>query len=73
MTDPDTGDSVSLTLLGYDAGRFTIADLDNTQMTLVSEVDLDTGRGATLTLTLRATDSGGLTADATVYVTINEV
>ena len=73
VIDPDADDVVTLTLTGTHADLFSIADLDNCQLSLISEFDLDNGAVSPTTLTLTATDKQGETAEATVVVTVEEV
>ena len=57
VTDPDTDDTHSLTLSGYHAGLFEVS---NNQLKLRSGVSADYETQSSYSVTVTATDSGGL-------------
>ncbi|MFM7559041.1 Ig-like domain-containing protein [Cylindrospermopsis raciborskii] len=75
-TDPDAGDTLTYTLSGADAGKFNI---DNTTRSLTFKTPPDfeapgssAGTNA-YSVTVTATDSGGLTATQAVTVNVTDV
>ena len=71
ITDPDSGDTKSLTIdCGTHTGYFTM-DTSSGQVSYQSDYDLDTGSlPSTVTCTVTVTDSGGLNDTATLTITI---
>lgn len=70
VTDPDLGDSATLSLIGPDAGLFV---LDGLRVRLADGVTLDHAAAPTLHFTVRATDSGGLQNDRAFTVQVEDV
>lgn len=69
-TDPDAGDTITYSLHGGDKSLFEISGTD---IVLKSGVTFDFEAGATRTVQVRATDSGGLRDTRTVVVTLTDV
>lgn len=72
VTDPDIGDTSTLTLdCGAQTGNFLI-DTSSGEISYQSDYDLDAGVLPTsVTCTVTVTDSGGLTDTADLYITIS--
>jgi VCBS repeat-containing protein len=66
--DPDVGDSASFSLTDSAGGLFAISNGN-----LVTTTPLDYEQAASHTVTVRATDSGGLTYDATLTIATTNV
>ncbi|QNP30989.1 cadherin domain-containing protein [Cylindrospermopsis curvispora] len=73
-TDPDAGDTLTYSLSGADADKFNI---DNRSLTFKTPPDFEAkgsaARTNTYSVTVTATDSGGLTATQTVTVNVTNV
>ena len=69
-TDPDSGDTLTYTLGGSDAGSFAI---DETTGQLKTKDTLNYESKDTYTVTVTATDQAGLSATKTVTVTVSSV
>ena len=69
-TDPDGGDSLTYSLTGQNEGGFTIVAATG-QVRVGQALDYETAVGHSLTV--QATDSGGLTATKTVTVNVTDV
>ncbi len=67
ISDPDAGENVTLSLIGADAGFFV---LDGLRVRLASGVTLDHATAASLSFSVRGTDTGGLTADQAFTVNV---
>ncbi len=70
LADPDTGDGVTYALSGTDANLFVI---DGNVLRLKDGVSLDYEQAATRTVTVTATDAGGLTSAQTLTVNVTDV
>ena len=70
VTATDPGDSLTYTLEGRDAASFSI---DSRTGQLRTSASLDQGTRSSYTVTVRATDSGGLYDTITVTITVTEV
>jgi len=70
VTDPDVGDTHTLTLLDDADGRFT---LDENRLVVANGMLLDFETNGSHAITVRATDSGGLTFDETFIITVEDV
>lgn len=70
VTDPDLGDSATLSLIGPDAGLFV---LDGLRVRLANGVTLDHAAAPVLQFTVRATDVGGLQTDRAFTVQVEDV
>jgi hypothetical protein len=72
-TDPDTGDTATYTIVGgADAGVFSIGGAGADALILTDGV-LDRETQASYVVTIRVTDSGGLSHDATFTITVNDL
>ena len=69
-TDPDVGDTFTYTLTDNAGGRFAI---DETGLVVGNGSLLDYESAAGHNLTVRATDSGGLTYDETFTITVTDI
>ncbi|MEQ1714680.1 MAG: cadherin domain-containing protein, partial [Hyphomicrobium sp.] len=67
--DPDAGDTATYTLVGSD-GRF---DIVGNQLRVANGLLLDFEQAASHSVTVRVTDSGGLTFDKAFVIAINDV
>ncbi|MEM7457396.1 MAG: cadherin domain-containing protein, partial [Planctomycetota bacterium] len=73
VTDEDAGDSVTYSVIGgADAVSFAIGGPGGDQL-LLSDGMLDYERKSTYSVTIRATDAGGLSFDETVTVLVNDL
>ncbi len=70
--DPDAGDSLVYALTEDAGGRFAI-DPASGALSVAEGAELDFEAGASLELTVTATDGGGLTESATVTVRLDDV
>ncbi|MDQ1195402.1 cadherin domain-containing protein [Agrobacterium sp. SORGH_AS 787] len=68
--DPDAGDHLTYALSGTDASLFVI---DGNALRLKDGVSLDYEQAATRTVTVTATDAGGLTSTQTLTVNVTDV
>ena len=71
-TDPDTGDTLTYSLSGTDAASFTI-DASTGQITTVANVNYDYESKSSYSLTVDASDAGGLSASIAVTVNLTNV
>ena len=72
-TDPDSGDSFTYTIQGGpDAANFSIGGAFNDELILTDGV-LDLETKSSYTVTVRVTDSGGLTHDESITVNVNDL
>ncbi len=72
-TDPDSGESFSYTIVGgTDAGLFSIGGAGSDELILTNGI-LDFETKPSYSVTVRVTDSGGLTYDETLTVTVNDL
>jgi hypothetical protein len=67
-TDPDAGDTLTFSLTDAAAGHFSI---DNNNLVVAGPLDFETA--PSFDVTVRATDSGGLTFDQTFTITVTNV
>ncbi|KAL3861471.1 hypothetical protein ACJMK2_007505 [Sinanodonta woodiana] len=74
VTDPDSGDTKSFSNdCGANTGLFTMSSATG-RLTLAADYDYDLGTlPTTVTCIVKVTDSGGLTATATLSVTFNNI
>ncbi len=70
LVDPDAGDSVTYTLSGADANLFKV---DGADLRLKDGVSLDYEQAATRTVTVTATDAGGLSSTKTITIDVADV
>ena len=70
--DPDAGDSMTYALTDNAGGRFAI-DASNGQVTVADGSLLDHEAAGSHDITVRVTDSGGLTHTETFSITVNDV
>lgn len=73
ITDPDAGDTTTLTLdCGSETGYF-LADATSGEVTFQSDYDLDAGTlPSAVTCTVTVTDTGSLTDTATLFIFISK-
>ncbi|MDG1893655.1 MAG: Ig-like domain-containing protein [Fuerstiella sp.] len=71
-TDIDAGDSVTFALTDNAGGRFAV-DLNTGQLTVAFSSLLNFEDSAAHTITVRATDTGGLSRDESYTITVNDV
>jgi Ca2+-binding RTX toxin-like protein len=71
-TDPDTLDSLSYSLIDNAGGRFNF-NAGTRTITVANSTLLDFETNASHVITLRVTDSKGLTADLNLTVTVNDL
>ena len=69
-TDEDVGDTVTYTLSGPHAEYFEVV---NDQIKLKDGISANYEANETLTITVKATDSGGLTTSQTFSISVNDV
>ena len=69
-TDEDVGDTVTYTLSGPHAEYFEVV---NDQVKLKDGISANYEANETLTITVKATDSGGLTTSQTFSISVNDV
>ena len=69
-TDPDSGDSVSYSLGGADAGSF---DIGSSSGQIQTKASLDHETKSQYSVAVIATDTSGLTAEIDVTITVNNV
>ena len=67
-TDPDAGDSVTFTLVDNAGGRFSVV---GNELRVAGALDFEAA--STLSITVRATDSGGLSFDKLFSITVTNV
>ena len=72
VTDPDTGDTHTYTLQDDAGGRFVIDGVTG-EITVAPGADLDHEASGSHTVTVRATDAGGLHFDETLTITVSDV
>ena len=70
VNDPDSGDSVSLSLIGPDAANF---ELDGLFLRVAAGAVFDFDTNPSLAVTVRATDLGGLFADQAFTINVLDV
>jgi hypothetical protein len=71
-TDSDVGDSLTFSLTNDAGGRFAV-DLNTGQLTVADGSLLNFEAASSHSITIRATDSGGLTYDESFTVSVNDV
>ncbi|MGM0985308.1 MAG: DUF4214 domain-containing protein [Pseudomonadota bacterium] len=70
VTDPDAGDTHTLTLVDDAGGRFA---LDGSDIVVAAGAMLDFEASALHTVTVRATDAGGLSVEQDVEIAVNDL
>ena len=68
--DPNPGDTATFTLVNDASGRFAIS---GNKLVVASGASLDYETATSHTIVVRATDSGGLTLDKTLVITVQNV
>ncbi|MFZ4068935.1 MAG: cadherin domain-containing protein, partial [Caulobacterales bacterium] len=71
-TDVDVGDFIRFSLANNDGGRFVIDPVSG-QVTVAAGADLNFESSVTREIIVRATDSRGLSSDATLQITLTNV
>ena len=71
VTDPDAGDTSTYSLTDDAGGAFTI-NASTGEITIADDTKIDYETAQTMNVTVRATDSGGLTYDETITINVSD-